>query len=313
MTINAAFAVGLALSGVLSAAPVQAQNARSFVSGHGNDANPCTLAAPCRTFAGALAVTNAKGEIDILDAAGYGAVTINKAISIIDDGVGEAGVVAAAGNAITVNAGVNDKVVLRGLTIDGQGSGGEGIIFNSGKTLEIINCVVRNFTSSGIDIATTAATTFFITDTIVSDNGANGIAVEPAGAGTAEGHIERTVAVNNNNGILVLGSNTTGATVNVTISNSVASGNTSPGILSITLGAATTVMVINTKSNNNGYGYYTGSNGVMWIAGSAATTNVNYGVYRSGGSMFSFGDNYFIGNGNGNSIFGGLTGTLARQ
>jgi hypothetical protein len=67
MKIIAAFAVGLALAGVLSVAPAQAQNTRSFVSGHGLDTNACTLAAPCRTLAAAFAATNAGGEIDVLD------------------------------------------------------------------------------------------------------------------------------------------------------------------------------------------------------------------------------------------------------
>src|SRR5499427_9857088 len=82
---------------------------RTFVSGSGNDANPCSLAAPCRSFAGALAQTNPGGEIAVLDTAGYGAVTIAKAISIVNqDGV-EAGVTATGGaDAITINAGATD-------------------------------------------------------------------------------------------------------------------------------------------------------------------------------------------------------------
>src|SRR5471030_2761015 len=86
MKIIAAFAVGLTFAGVLYAAPAQAQNARSFVSAHGLDTNACTLAAPCRTLAAAFAATNASGEIDVLDTAGYGPLTITKAISIINEG-----------------------------------------------------------------------------------------------------------------------------------------------------------------------------------------------------------------------------------
>ena len=109
-------AIGFALAGVLYAAPAQAQNARSFVSGHGLDTNACTLPAPCRTFAAALLVTNASGEIDVLDPAGYGALTINKAISIVNDGVGTAGVIVpSSGTGITINAGTNDAVSLRSL------------------------------------------------------------------------------------------------------------------------------------------------------------------------------------------------------
>src|SRR5450631_4041377 len=120
MKIIAAFAVGLTFAGVLYAAPAQAQNARSFVSGHGSDAGACTLAAPCRTFAAAFTHTNAGGEIDVLDPAGYGALTINKAISIVNDGVGTSSILAPSGGVgITVSAGSTDAVSLRGLTIEG--------------------------------------------------------------------------------------------------------------------------------------------------------------------------------------------------
>src|ERR1035437_10457367 len=91
LKILTAFAIGLALAGAPSAAPAQAQNGRSFVSGHGSDAAACTLAAPCRTLAAAFAATNASGEIDVLDPAGYGALTIPKAARIVHDGGGTAG------------------------------------------------------------------------------------------------------------------------------------------------------------------------------------------------------------------------------
>ena len=135
MKIITAFAVGLALAGSLSAAPAQAQNARSFVSGHGSDAAACTLAAPCRTLAAAFAATNAGGEIDVLDPAGYGALTINKAISIVNDGVGTAGVLqtVAGQNAIQINAGSSDSVTLRGLTIDGLGTLTNTIVLDPAK------------------------------------------------------------------------------------------------------------------------------------------------------------------------------------
>src|SRR5215469_3595657 len=102
--------------------PAFAQATRTFVSGHGSDSNPCTLAAPCRSFAQAITQTNAGGEIAVLDTAGYGTVTINKAISITNqDGV-EAGIsTASAVDAITVAAGTGDVVNLRGLVLTGGG------------------------------------------------------------------------------------------------------------------------------------------------------------------------------------------------
>ena len=106
----------------LSAAPAHAQQARSFVSGLGSDTNApnCTRTAPCRTFQVAHDNTIASGEITVLDAGSYGSVTITKNISIINDGVGEAGaLVSGGGVGITVNAGAKDRVSLRGLTIKG--------------------------------------------------------------------------------------------------------------------------------------------------------------------------------------------------
>ena len=124
---------------------MQAGPNRTFVSGTGTDSGTCTRAAPCKTFAFALTQTAAGGEIDVLDPAGYGAVTITKAISIVNDGVGVAAIGVSSGNAITINAGANDSVHLRGLTIEGLGSGLSGILFNSGANLAIENCVIRNF------------------------------------------------------------------------------------------------------------------------------------------------------------------------
>ncbi len=98
---------------------------RTWVSGKGTDSGACTRAAPCQTFAFALTQTAAGGEIDVLDPAGYGTVTITKAISIVNDGVGVAAIGTASGNGITINAGASDSVHLRGLTIEGIGSRGK--------------------------------------------------------------------------------------------------------------------------------------------------------------------------------------------
>jgi hypothetical protein len=109
---------GALLAFGLSAAPAQAGPNRTWVSGHGTDSGGCTRAAPCKTFAFALTQTAAGGEIDVLDPGGYGPVTITKAMSIVNDGVGVAAIGAPSGNAITINAGGDDSVHLRGLTID---------------------------------------------------------------------------------------------------------------------------------------------------------------------------------------------------
>jgi hypothetical protein len=135
--IASLFAASLLALG-FSSAPAQVLNTRSFISANGVDTNPCTRPAPCRTLQKAHDSTNAGGEINMLDPAGYGTVTINKAISIVNDGVGSAGVlVPSAGTGITINGGVNDIINLRGLIIEGAGVGFFGIVFNSGASLTI--------------------------------------------------------------------------------------------------------------------------------------------------------------------------------
>jgi hypothetical protein len=146
----------------LSAAPAQAGPNRTWVSGTGTDSGACARAAPCKSFAFALTQTAAGGEIDVIDPAGYGPVTINKSISIVNDGVGVAAIGAGSGNGVTINAGASDSVHLRGLTIEGLGSGANGILFNTGGTLAIENCVVRNFGTAGINIAPSTSGSFSV-------------------------------------------------------------------------------------------------------------------------------------------------------
>jgi hypothetical protein len=165
-------AAGLALAASLPLASAQAQSARSFVSGQGLDTNACTLAARCRTFAVAFAHTNAGGEIDVLDPAGYGTLTITHAISIVNDGVGTAGIQVPDSSAgITINAGPNDVINLRGLIIDGNRAGNNnGVAFNTGGSLNIQNCVFRNLLR-GIRFAPAASSKLFVSSTLISDSG----------------------------------------------------------------------------------------------------------------------------------------------
>jgi hypothetical protein len=119
--------LGLALL-IGTSGSVGAQATRTWVSGVGDDVNPCSRTAPCKTFAGAISKTAAGGEISVLDPAGFGAVTITKAITIDGSSAGEqAGILAALVNGIIVNAGVNDVVTLRNLSINGAGNGLDGI------------------------------------------------------------------------------------------------------------------------------------------------------------------------------------------
>src|SRR5512140_2511416 len=131
-----------------------AQATRTWVSGVGDDANPCSRTAPCKTFAGAISKTAAGGEIDALDPAGYGAVTITKAITIDGGGGQVASVLVSGTNGIVVQANAStDVVILRNLRINGIGTGLNGVQFLSGKALGIENCAIFGFTQNGINIA----------------------------------------------------------------------------------------------------------------------------------------------------------------
>src|SRR3979411_1746669 len=124
----------------LATAAANAQATRTWVSGVGDDANPCSRTAPCKTFAGAISKTAAGGEIDALDPAGFGALTITKAITIDGGGGQVASVLASGTNGINVNAGATDVVILRNLRINGlSGSGFNCIAYNSGGG-HIENC-----------------------------------------------------------------------------------------------------------------------------------------------------------------------------
>src|ERR1700736_3244057 len=111
--------VGAMAMPLLYAAPAQAQASRTWISGVGDDVNPCSRTAPCKTWAGAISKTAPGGEVDALDAGGFGAVTITKAITL-DGGAGQVASVLVSGtNGIVVAAGASDVVILRNLRFDG--------------------------------------------------------------------------------------------------------------------------------------------------------------------------------------------------
>jgi hypothetical protein len=149
---------GLLAIASLPTTSAHAQATRTWVSGVGDDANPCSRTAPCKTFAGAISKTAAGGEIDCLDPGGFGQVSITKSITI-DCGTVPGGILAAGVNGVIVNAGANDKVVLRNLVIQGTistSTGINGIRFIAGKELELDRVVIQGFTTVGLDVAKTA-------------------------------------------------------------------------------------------------------------------------------------------------------------
>jgi len=159
----------------------QAQATRTWVSGVGDDVNPCSRTAPCKTFAGAISKTFIGGEIDALDPAGFGTITITKSITI--DGCCITSILASGTNGVNVNVGVNAndperRVTLRHLTINGTGSSGavgqrtgiRGINFTQGNALHVENCYIAAFTQEGINFSHTASgATLHVKDTNIQN------------------------------------------------------------------------------------------------------------------------------------------------
>src|SRR5260370_21144100 len=159
-----------------------AQATRTWVSGVGDDANPCSRTAPCKTLAGAISKTAAGGEIDALDPGGFGGVTITKSITI--DGRGTlASVLVSGANGIVVAAGPNDVVILRNFSINGIGLGLNGIKFISGKALHIEDCTITGFMNVGLDVEPAVVTTqLVVKNTVVSQNAVGNMLVTQGNA-----------------------------------------------------------------------------------------------------------------------------------
>jgi hypothetical protein len=213
---------------IAAAVPANAQATRTWVSGVGDDANPCSRTAPCKTFAGAISKTAAGGEINVLDPGGFGGVTITKSITISSEGF-EAGVLVSGTNAITINAAPTDVVVLRGLDIEGLGTSLAGIKVLAAGVVHVENCTINHFTQNGIEFVPTSAAAstsqLHVFNTIVRNTTGTGggIHIKPGTNVTATGNIENTQLRNNSVGLRVEDNSTVSAK-NTTAANSAGSG-----------------------------------------------------------------------------------------
>lgn len=198
--------IALRLALVAAAAVLLATSAhavpRTFVFSTGNDANTCERTAPCRTFAGALAKTDAKGEIVVLDSGQYGLVNITKAVRITAVGV-VAAIEAPFGTAaVTVNVAPADVVVLTGLTLSGREAADTGISYTGRGTLRVEDCTVIGFSEEGISFA--GAGQLFVQDTAIRNNKSYGIHVAPD-TGTATAVIDHCKIESDRGGLRVDG------------------------------------------------------------------------------------------------------------
>jgi hypothetical protein len=290
-----ALAVGLFLP-VLASAPAHAQATRTWVSGVGDDVNPCSRTAPCKTFAGAISKTAAGGEINCLDPGGFGAVTVIKSMTISCE-AGTAGVLVAGTNGIVFNGAATDYLFLKGIDFEGSGSGLSGIVFNTGGFLHVEDCVIRHFTANGILIQPNANAGFEVLRTTVFDNGNGatgaGIRVAPSG-GTTLGTIDRVTADRNTFGI-ASDATVGAASINLTINDSTSTGNVLAGIIAATGAINNNVNVMRSAVANNATGLQTsGVAANLRIGLSVVSGNTN----ATSGTILSYVTNQVNGNAN---------------
>lgn len=274
------YAAALLGGTAIQATPAFAQATRTWVSGVGDDVNPCSRTAPCKTFAGAISKTANGGEINCLDPAGFGAVTINKTL-VIDCHYTEGGVLAG-GNGIVVNATATDVVVLRGLDIFGVNPPTNGVRILTAAAVLIEDCVIRRFNSAnswGISFQPGGFTRLYVTGTTISQNGnaatGGGILVQPTGAGIGHVMIENSrVDQNAGTGISL---NTTGNTGGVAamIKESRVVATTNDGISLLSGSAGVTAMITDSVVAHNG------GNGIVANGASATARVGNTTIYSN--------------------------------
>jgi hypothetical protein len=213
-----------------------AQATRTWVSGTGDDANPCSRTAPCKTFAGTITKTAAGGEINCLDPGGFGNVTITKAITILCGQSGIGGVLVPSGPGITVNLSSPGRVVLDGLDFEGSLTGTNGVQMIGAGFLIIRNSSIRNFTGFGVSLAgpsSTPAPRVLIQNSLITDNLSGGVNVQGQGGAPNNAVILNTLIDSNGNfGVQHTGPGTT------VLGGSVLTGNTA----SVIVGSGGTVV-----------------------------------------------------------------------
>jgi Right handed beta helix region len=282
------------------ASMAQAQAPRTWVSGVGDDVNPCSRTAPCKTFAGAISKTAKDGEIDALDPAGFGAVTVTKSITIDGSMTGVGGILNSVTNGILINitdaADVRKAVTIRGLSIQGGGTGLRGIEILAGLAVFVENTFISGQNGSpghGIDDVRTAGGQLEINNVTIQNCAGNGINVNPSSGSTQINvHINNSRVQRNATGFFA------GSNVRATIYDSVFTQNTTAGISAQqTAGGTTDVNCDHCMVSNNVTGF-AGNTASSIIRVSNTTALNNSGANNAGlasiaggGIVTSYGNN----------------------
>jgi hypothetical protein len=299
LTINI---LAIAIFTFAFASIAQAQATRTWVSGVGDDVNPCSRTAPCKTFAGAISKTAVGGEIDCIDPGGFGAVTITKSLTI-DGGGTFASILASGTNGININAGA-DVVQIRNLSINGAGTGliGVNIAAGAGSQVFIENCVIFGFRAgSGLgikDVRTTPSARLYVIDTTIKNNSVHGVQI-----GIDVGAVTTVSATFDNCRIIgnTLSGIFSGGGSRLTVRHSTINGNGSAGVqISQQSGGTTEAALISSVLSHNNFGIFAGSGAsITRISDVTVTNNTSAGTSFSGGTIESFGNNNIRGNGGG--------------
>jgi hypothetical protein len=265
---------------------VHAQATRTWVSGVGDDVNPCSRTAPCKTFAGAISKTAMNGEINALDPGGYGTLTITKSITV--DGAGTmASSLAALTTGFIINitnvADTRKTVVLRNISINGVTTGIHGINFLAGLKVYVENVQIKGFQSSAssraIKANVSAASQLYVKDTVIS-NCASGIDVSST-SGIILATIDNTRFEGMTDGFII------GAGSGGTLRNCVIVGNTGVGVR---LSGSAGLSIESSLINSNGTGIQPGAGTTTDLSNTSIIGNT-LGIATTGGSVQSHGNN----------------------
>jgi hypothetical protein len=287
LAVSTALATIGALPAVAGAVP------RTWVSGVGDDANstltpPCSETAPCKTWPGAIQVTDPGGEIDALTPGSFGPVTITKPVTLNADGV-EAGVNVSGANAIRVIT--TGTVVLRGLDIDGVGTGLDGITIAAVGTLRVDHDEIYGFADSGIEFAPTdLGAKLFVENSTIHDNAGDGVLVDPPAGSSASVVLSNDYVENNACGIVATSLSPVGSPFTTSCG--------TPGSGSGTAAGSVAVTATNTSAfGNPGAGVLAnGSSAGVTVGGDIVTAN-GVGLQElNGGTIASLGDTDVFGN-----------------
>jgi hypothetical protein len=302
------------------AAPAQAQRDRVFVASYGSDSNPCTFGSPCKTFQNAYNVVAVGGEVTAIDSAGFGPISISHSVTITSpDGV-EAGIAAASGaDAIDINAGPTDVVVLHGLTLDGFEAADNGINVSVVGSLTVENCVIRNMQVAGLYFVSSGGTSqqLLVSNSSFINNGTfyGGIYIETASnsGGATTASIDKTGLYDGRGDAAGLWVDGRGAgALKVGVTNSVAANNPYGFYIDQqTTGGVATLSLSHVLAQGNGTAFETiSTNGSakMWLAHSTATGNTSAWYADPTETILSYGDNYLsAGNGTNTNSLGTAT------